>query len=252
MFTTNAPGTLGTSIRPAVALDLEATDVVLVDERQETGVAVRADPLAGRDVAEPARVIGGRSHVADQLEQHLRRVDGCGEMVCGLPECERHGAQQRVTERLELFQPLGHHVSKFGERSRPQVGAAQPEPLGLVGSGESGGDLSADVDLVPEVDPSVGELVAESCVPAELGRVDVLDLQSVGFRKGEERAADVVDARRQVGIDAVPDDVEEPDRVHDLAEFIDERTSFGRRFVAAERFEVEQRQRERSACIDPI
>ena len=53
MLTTNAPGSGGTSTNVAVALDLQAADVVLVHEREEAGVAVGADALVGR--AMPSR-----------------------------------------------------------------------------------------------------------------------------------------------------------------------------------------------------
>ncbi len=117
----------------------------------------------------------------------------------------------------------------------------------LVGGDGSGGDLATDVDLVAQVDAAVRHLVSEARVPAELGRIDVLDLQPVGFREGEEGAGHVVDARREFGIDAMSGHVEEPDGVHHLAQFVDEGLRLGRRLVGGERAEIEQRQRMGSA-----
>ena len=48
MLTTRAPGQRRHVDQAAVALDLQPADVVLVDERQEAGVAVGADALAVR------------------------------------------------------------------------------------------------------------------------------------------------------------------------------------------------------------
>ena len=76
-----------------VPLDLQPADVVLVDEREEPGVAVGADALAG---AVGPRWRGG-GEVADHLEQHLgwrdrgverrgRQIEGDGEgaaAACG-------------------------------------------------------------------------------------------------------------------------------------------------------------------------
>ncbi len=211
MLTTRAPGRGVTSIEPAVALDLQPADVVLVHEREEPGVAVGADALAG--AVGPGRGGIARGEVADHLEQHLGRRDGGVERRGRQLEGDGQGPQERVTEQLEVLHPRRRQGAQLGDGGRPQVRATQAQPRRFVRAQGAGGQLAADVELIAQVDLAVGALVAEAGVAAELGRADVLDGQPLLVGEGEEATGHGVEVGGEAVGDAVPDHVEEPDLV---------------------------------------
>jgi hypothetical protein len=149
-----------------VALDLETADSVLMDERQESRVAVGADALAGGVGSAPVTVA---TRVADHLEQHLGRRHGRCEVVRRQRQRRCHGTEQPPAEDLERVHPRRRRGTQLRQRGRPQVRPAQAQPRRLVGAGPAIGLLPADVDLVACVDLAVGPLGAVAGVATELG-----------------------------------------------------------------------------------
>ncbi len=190
----------------------------------------------------PARVgpgWRGRGEVADHLEQHLGRRDGGVERRRRQLEGHGEGPQQRVAEPLEVLHPRRRQRAQLGQVGRPQVRAAQAQPGRLVRAHGAGGQLTADVELIAQIDLAVGALVPEAGVAAELRRPHVLDRQPLVLRQGEEAPGDRVQVGGEGVGDAVADDVEEADLVDGPAEVGDEGGRGVRRLVGAEGSHVE-------------
>ena len=228
----------------AVDLGLEAADGVLVQEGEEAGVGVLADALVGREV------LAGR-RVADDLGQDLGRRDHRVEVVGRLAERERHRAHQRVPGLLDRRVVLADGRAERRQPFRPQVRPAQAQPGRIVGPDLGRGQLPADVDLIAEVAPPVGVLVAQARVAAELRRMHVLDRQPLRLGKGEELLGDLPHAGDEVVRDAVADEVGGADAVEGVAQRLDERRAGGAVRVRTEAGDVEDGERGRCAHGSP-
>ena len=199
-----------------------------------------ADALVGREG------LAGR-RVADDLGQDLGRRDQRIEVVGRLAERERHRAHQRVSGLLERRVVLADGRAERRQPFRPQVRPTQAQPGRIVGPDLGRGLLAADVDLVAEVAPPVGVLVAQARVAAELRRMHVLDRQPLRLGEGEELLGDLPHAGDEVVGDAVADEVGGADAVEGVAQRLDEGHAGGAIRVRAEAGDVKDGERGRCA-----
>ena len=196
-------------------------------------------PTPWRSLTDAAStVVAGWRAVADDLEQHLGRVDRVVEAVGGLPQRHAHRVRggdgrrprgpsiQAVITGRRAGSAVGH---RLGPRRRSHGGS----PVAEHGRRQ----LAADVDLVAQVDPAVGVLVAEAGVAAELRRPHVVDLLAVVVVEGEELGGDPGRAAEQLVGDPVADELEEADLVDRLPQRSDEPVAPGAVQVA----EIEHR-----------
>ena len=115
-----------------------------------------------------------------------------------------------------------------GSRTRPQVGPLEAPVVSDAGARLHGGTLDADVDLLAPVDRPVREFAADAGVAAELRAVDVLDRELLLVGQFEEAAGDVEHGVDELLRDAMAGQVEEPDLMHGIAQFVPEPGGFFR------------------------
>lgn len=167
------------------ALDLEAADGVLEQQRDEAVVLVGADALAG--------AVRSGAGVADQLEPQVG-VAGEGlvvEVGAGADRGEEL-VQQSAGGAAEVVDPAERGGAQLGERRGPLVGALQPPVRGLAGAGDVRGQLGADVQLVAPVLAAAGALVAGAGVAAVVGELRLLtESRSASGRAKKARIASV-------------------------------------------------------------
>ena len=176
-------------------------------------------------------------------------VDQRIEVVGRLAERERHRAHQHVSGLLDRRVVLADGRAERRQPFRPQVRPAQAQPGRIVGPELGRGQLPADVDLIAQVAPPVGVLVAQARVAAELRRMHVLDRQPLSLGKGEELLGDLPHAGHELVRDAVADEVGGADAVEGVAQRLDEGRAGGAVRVRTEAGDVKDG--ERGRCAHP-
>ena len=190
MLTTNASGRTGTSTNsPPRCTCRPPTSCWYTNVRNPVS---RWAPTPWRSLTDAAvDLVAGWRAVADDLEQHLGRVDRGVEAIGGLAQRLAHRVEEAMADALR---------GPPSRRSSPAAGRAVRSATGWARAGAATAgprspstgrrQLAADVDLVAQVDPAVGVLVAEAGVAAELRRPHVVDLLAVVVVEGEELGGD--------------------------------------------------------------
>jgi small GTP-binding protein len=234
---------VGETVTDATA-HLEPTGRVLPQHRDEPVVGVLADA--------PLRGVGGERRVVEDAEEHDRVG---GEVAVEPPFIEiertRDPREQRVTDIGERFDVTEYRGAQTRGPVGEQVRTVQRRPRGDARVVER--ELFAEIETFLHVGRSRRQLTADRKPPApRAAAVHHRDLRLLGLRKGEELTGERVDARLQLGRDAVPDDVEEP-RV--AARGVDLPGECGRLRRAPVRRDVDDRQalhgRGRATRADP-
>jgi hypothetical protein len=149
------------------------------------------------------------------------------EVVLVLAERGGQRPQHLAADPQRLGLPAQHDAAQLGQRGRPLVGADQPQVVRVTGTGVQGRPLRADVDLLAPVGAARGVFGSGARIAAELGRVEVLDLQPLFFRQREEGTGGAQSLLPYGGGDTVTGDVEEPHLVCGCAQPREKRLAVG-------------------------
>jgi hypothetical protein len=181
---------------------LQAAGVVLIEQGDAAVIGVRPGTLLFGTAGGVAR------RVVDHAQHADRFMEACVEEVALDPQCQGHGAQQGLRQRLHIGVVLLHQRSPAGH-IRMAVGPAQwlaGQYLGVIG-----GHVETHVEGFLEVAgfARVQLLGGDGPVAAVMGGLGDIDLELFLRRQGEEglgRAQQFGDARRA---DRMASDIEE-------------------------------------------